>query len=164
MEAVLLAVRHKYKAANQLSYYQLIETIKQGAFPLADEDMLSALATETEMVALSGVQVIDVSEQREAITKENNESFGKKAKRLASKLVNYNEQPDRWKSINQRLVAKAKSKCGIDTYKTMQDIVDPEVLSELMDHLDNAFIDIKREFDHERGLCNYHNEYAGVTM
>jgi hypothetical protein len=164
MEAVLLAVRHKYKAANQLSYYQLIETIKQGAFPLADEDMLSALATETEMVALSGVQVIDVSEQREAITKENNESFGKKAKRLASKLVNYNEQPDRWKSINQRLVAKAKSKCGIDTYKTMQDIVDPEVLSELMDHLDNAFIDIKREFDYERGLCNYRNEYAGVML
>jgi hypothetical protein len=116
------------------------------------------------MVALSGVQVIDVSEQREAITKENNESFGKKAKRLASKLVNYNEQPDRWKSINQRLVAKAKSKCGIDTYKTMQDIVDPEVLSELMDHLDNAFIDIKREFDCERGLCNYYNEYAGAML
>jgi hypothetical protein len=62
------------------------------------------------------------------------------------------------------LVAKAKSKCGIDTYKTMQDIVDPEVLSELMDHLDNAFIDIKREFDYERGLCNYHNEYAGVVL
>jgi hypothetical protein len=46
----------------------------------------------------------------------------------------------------------------------MQDIVDPEVLSELMDHLDSAFLDIKKEFDYERGLCNYHGEYAGMGL
>lgn len=147
MEKVISAVRNKYKAANQLSYYQLIETIKQGGFPLSSEDLAIVDHEDGETVSFAGIEVVDVSEQRKAINKKNDESFGKKASRLASKLVRYDESsPEQWRSVNQRLVGMAKEKCGLSRHETMQNIVDPEVLSQLMDHLDSAYLELRSEF------------------
>lgn len=147
MEKVIGAVRNKYKAANQLSYYQLIETIKQGGFPLSSEDLVMVDHEDGETVSFAGIEVVDVSEQRKAINKKNDESFGKKASRLASKLVRYDESsPEQWRSVNQQLVGMAKEKCGLSRHETMQNIVDPEVLSQLMDHLDSAYLELKSEF------------------
>jgi hypothetical protein len=145
MESTIQAVRLKYKAANQLSYYQLIETIKQGAFPLSREDLCLKSMVDQALANNLGVEVIDVNEQRQAITRKNDESFGKKSIRLASKLAHYNTEPEKWRRIHKRLMEKAKLKCGMQKHKTMQDIVDPEVLCQLMACLDEAFQEIKAE-------------------
>jgi hypothetical protein len=163
LETTLAAVCRKYKIANTLSHYQLIESIEEGAFPLTDEDFKETLQDKYDNVSSSGVEVIDVNDERNKIEK-NNESFGVKANRLAGQVVRYNDDPKEWLRINKQLIAKAKSKCNISRYQSKQEIVDPEVLSQLMNALDDAYADIKEEQDRyqkqRRLVTEYYAEAA----
>lgn len=153
METTINAVRKKYKIASHLSYYQVIETIKEGGFPISEDDLTAFVSADVADTDADAIKVIDVSEQRSAILKKNNESFGKKAGRLASKLVRYNEDPDEWKEMAKHLMGEAKVKCGIGRHETMQNIVDPDVLERLMDCLDEVYEEAKQE-------ASIHGAYA----
>lgn len=163
LEATLTAARRKYKIANTLSHYQLIESIEEGAFPLTDEDFEEALEDKRDNVSSSGVEVIDVNDERNKIEKDN-ESFGSKANRLAGQIVKYHDNPREWLRINKQLIAKAKLKSNISQYQSKQEIVDPEVLFRLVNALDEAYIDIKAEQGHRQGQGRFVAEcYAEVA-
>jgi len=151
MERIISAVRRKYKAVNQLSYYQLVETIKLGAFPLSDEDFIDPSVASEEAKEPGEIEVINVSEQRESAKEDedgNDETFGKKANRLTSELVGYDKNnPGVWKQMYKMLVANAKTKCGFNKYESVTDVVDPEVLTQLKYHLDTAYMDLKSKMD-----------------
>lgn len=151
MEDQITALRRKYKVANAISDYMLIEMINEGLIPFTNAQEVLNSVPEEENAFPQGMVAVDVEEERKEVLKQN-ESFGKKAGRLANNLVSYREDPERWRKLNCRLVAKAKSKCGISKYQTMQDIVDPAVLRRLMSALDEAYQELKREFDQDKQL------------
>jgi hypothetical protein len=147
MEDQLIALRKKYKVANAVGDYMLITMIKEGLIPAIDAQEMLNVSTVQENTIPGEVVVIDVDEERKEILKQS-ESFGKKAGRLANKLVNYQESPEEWRKLNCKLVAKAKSRCGISKYQTMQDIVDPVILKKLITALDEVYQELKLQMSY----------------
>jgi hypothetical protein len=147
MEATVIAVRVKYKAANLLSYYQLIETIKQGAFPLSDQERQEAVSADQGdegVKSSAGVQVVNTSKQRHDA--ESGESYGSKLQRLTGRIVHYSSEPERWKDARRRIDDCAKMICGV-RYQKKKDIIDPQVHADLFAALDDAYVIVQDEFN-----------------
>lgn len=149
MESVIAAVRAKYKVAHLLSYYQLIESIKQGAFPLSKEEKQLAVITKgDEGISKSshGVTVVNTNEQRESIDDGDSETYRDKVSRFTRKIVHYGDDPDYWQATFRKIDDYAKMICGV-RYQKKKDIVDPVVLRELKDAVEEAFEMVRDEIN-----------------
>lgn len=142
MEDVVNAVRRKYKAANVLSHYQLVESIKQGAFPLTNEELQAGSALSHGNNQASGVTVSSMNQDRKKLKEEK--PFGTIVKAYTNKLVHYGDDPDCWLSVNKRISNQAKALCGVNSQST-KDIVDPVVLQELREAVPDAYQIVKAE-------------------
>lgn len=143
METLVDTVRRKYKAANLLSYYQLIETIKQGAFPVSPEDEEQAIEAKSAAVSTTGVVVVNTDDQRKSLDDEK--PYNKKVGNLAGQIVNYGENPEQWLNVYKRIDDRAKMICGVRNQRK-KDIMDPEVLLQLHAALNEAFEMVRSEY------------------
>lgn len=153
MESLVIATRRKYKVANTLSYYQLIESIKEGAFPLSEEEKQEIIANQKEdstVKSSSGVMVVNTNEER--ISAQENESYGRKVGRLAGEICNYGVDKDAWQDARHRIDDYAKMICGV-RYQKKKDIIDPEVHSQLLAAVDEAFEMVRAEMKAERAVA-----------
>lgn len=144
METLVGIVRRKYKAANLLSYYQLVETIKQGAFPVSPEDEEAVTEVEDVVTSTTGVVVVNTDDRRKDLDDEE-ETYSKKTKRLTSCIASYGEDPLQWLDVYRKIDDRAKMICGVRNQRK-KDIMDPEVLFELHAALDEAFEIVKSEY------------------
>lgn len=140
-DELICRIRRKYPAASVIRKIDVIEAWKQGAFPVGDKKdeqaQTDAGADDWES------RVVNTSDRMHQV--KDVEPFGKKAKRRASEVYKYAEQPDKWAKLVTRLQSLAKRKCRISPDLPVDKIQDYAVIQRLKDALDEVFYEAVTE-------------------
>ena len=128
-----------YPTAIALRRSQLLELAAQGAFPIDAEKAKAVKKQEKE-----DSRFVDLSEELEE--ERRKDLFGDKARRLASQIVSYRANPDRWRQCLIRLQAEAKKLCRISPDEPVESIQDPEIIRSLKRALDEVYPAVLKEY------------------
>lgn len=127
-----------YPATTAMRRAMVLELHLQGAFPIDPNKVQAQQAQEAE-----DSRFVDLGEELE---EERKDSFGAKAKRLTNLIVNYRDNPSRWRECLIRLQAEAKKVCRVSQDDAVDAIQDPDIIRRLKQALDEVFPRIQQEF------------------
>lgn len=137
-DTLIANIHYTWPESKALRRITLIEMHQNGAFPVSA--MKSIEATQSQEAKRKFVNLSDELEFERGSS--GDQGFGAKAKRLASRICNYKDNPEKWRHTVTLLQAKAKRKCFISPDEAVDRIQDPEKLRELKAALDAVVVDV----------------------
>lgn len=133
---LLRKIYHRWPETRVMRKIALIELYKNGAFP--DSEMPADIQEQRTNTP----RFIDLGEQ---LKEERNDSFGSKAKRFTSQLVDYGQEPDKWREVLRTLQSQAKRACNVSPDEPVDKIQDPDKLRELKKALERKFTEMQEK-------------------
>jgi hypothetical protein len=121
----------------------VIEVWKQGAFPGCDIEPQGVPLADTDADDDWENRIVNTSRKMQEVKSE--ETFGKKANRLASQVYKYSDEPEKWKKLVATLQSRAKRACRISPDISVDRIQDYLTIESLKDALDKVFSEAASE-------------------
>lgn len=138
---LIRSIRNQYPGTSVLRKIDLIEFHRQGAFPMKEKSATDASSTDKGEDWDN--RVVNARQQLKDLKDE--ESFGDKAKAMASKHYHYGTNKQKWVKLVSVLQRKAKTYCRISPDLPADRIQDYEVLEALKTALDEIYNDAVTE-------------------
>jgi len=142
-DALIARIRSRYPAASVLRKIDVIEVWKQGAFPGCDIEPQGVPLADTDADDDWENRIVNTSRKMQEVKSE--ETFGKKANRLASQVYKYSDEPEKWKKLVATLQSRAKRACRISPDISVDRIQDYLTIESLKDALDKVFSEAASE-------------------